>query len=301
MPKTFFSLGYNMADSTDLQMVTVKINNYEYSPEDLDTESFNLTSWWTPSMQTEIAVKFKVRKAEIVNDCALSQNDALFLTLYSYCPGTKLQHQAKPVAITDDEVEIELIIPANELADDLTLNAIVTANFIEGDKRKIGSPQLSNSRLLTKSWNFLLSGSRTQANVVFLDFSQDSVRAKSLWQIKISDNIDLDAWLNSQHSNVLRIEVNEIHEDFIQQLHFQVPMMTDLVMLALDNAITDDEKFDFLQNDALADGSWARFVKSMYQSVFAVGQIGVRQKWIEEQDRIRTRVQHLMSSILEIK
>jgi hypothetical protein len=78
-------------------------------------------------------------------------------------------------------------------------------------------------------------------------------------------------------------------------------MMTDLVMLALDNAINDDEKFDFLQNDALADGSWARFVKSMYQGVFTVGQIGVKQKWIEEQDRIRSRVQHLMSSILEIK
>jgi hypothetical protein len=95
--------------------------------------------------------------------------------------------------------------------------------------------------------------------------------------------------------------VNEIHEDFIQQPHFQIPMMTDLVMLALDNAINDDEKFDFLQNDALADGTWARFVKYMYQSVFTVGQIGVKQKWIEEQDRIRTRVQHLMSSNLEIK
>jgi hypothetical protein len=301
MPKTFFSLGYNMADPTDLQMVTVKINNHEYSPEDLDTESFNLTSWWTPSMQTDISIKFKVRKDEISNDCALSQNDALFLTLFSYCPGTKLQHQAKPVAISDDEVEIELSIPANELADDLTLNAIVTANFIEGNLRKVGSPQLSNSRLLTKSWSFLLSGSRTQANVVFLDFSQDLSRAKSLWQIKISDNIDFDSWLNSQHSNILRIEVNEIHEDFIQQPHFQIPMMTDLVMLALDNAINDDEKFDFLQNDALADGTWARFVKYMYQSVFTVGQIGVKQKWIEEQDRIRTRVQHLMSSNLEIK
>jgi hypothetical protein len=301
MPKTFFSLGYNLADPIDLQMITVKINNHEYSPEDLDSESFNLTSWWTPSMQTDIAIKFKVRKDEIHNDCALSKGDALFLTLYSYCPGTKLQHQAKPVAILDDEVEVELSIPANELADDLTLNSIITSNFFEGSDRKVGAPQLSNSRLLTKSWKFFLSGSRTQANVVFLDFSQDPSRAKALWQIKISDNIDFDSWLNSQHSNILRIEVNKLHEDFIQQPHFQIPMMTDLVMLALDNAINDDEKFDFLQNDALADGSWARFVKSMYQGVFTVGQIGVKQKWIEEQDRIRSRVQHLMSSILEIK
>ena len=301
MPKTFFSLGYSLADPMDLQMATVKINNHEYSPEDLDSETFNLTSWWTPSMQTDIAIKFKVRIDEIYTDCALSKSDALFLTLYSYCPGTKLQHQAKPVAIVDDEVEIELSIPGNELADDLTLNAVITSNFIEGSERKVGAPQLSNSRLLTKSWKFFLSGSRTQANVVFLDFSQDPSRAKALWQIKISDNIDFESWLNSQHSNILRIEVNKLHEDFIQQPHFQIPMMTDLVMLALDNAINDDDKFDFLQNDALAEGSWARFVKSMYQSVFAIGQIGVKQKWIEEQDRIRSRVQHLMSSNLEIK
>jgi hypothetical protein len=285
----------------DLQMVTVKINNHEYSPEDLDSETFNLTSWWTPSMQTDITIKFKVRIDEIYSDCALSKSDALFLTLYSYCPGTKLQHQAKPVAIVDDEVEVELSIPANELADDLTLNSVITSNFLEGSERKVGAPQLSNSRLLTKSWKFFLSGSRTQANVVFLDFSQDPSRAKALWQIKISDNIDFDSWLNAQHSNILRIEVNKLHEDFIQQPHFQIPMMTDLVMLALDNAINDDEKFDFLQNDALAEGSWARFVKSMYQGVFTIGQIGVKQKWIEEQDRIRSRVQHLMSSILEIK
>lgn len=301
MPKTFFSLGYNLADPTDLQMTAAKINSHEYSPEDLDSESFNLTSWWTPSMQTDITLKFKIRRDEIFTDCALSNSDSLFVTLYSYCPGTKLQHQAKPVLVLEDEIEVELSIPSNELAEELTLNAIITANFDSQSTRKTGSPQISNSRLLTKSWKFFLSGSRTQANVVFLDFSKEPSRAKSLWQIRIADNLDFDSWLNSQHSNVLRIEVNEIHEDFIQQPHFQVPMMTDLVMLALDNAINDDEKFDFLQNDALADGSWARFVKSMYQSVFTVGQIGVKQKWIEEQDRIRTRVQHLMSSNLEIK
>jgi hypothetical protein len=301
MAKTFFSLGYNLADPFDLQMISVKINNYEYSPQDLDGEDFNLTAWWTPSMQTDVVIKFKIRREEIVRDCALYPDDALFLSLYSYCSGTKLQHQSKPVAITEDEQEIELSIPANELAQEFTINANITSKFSESKERKVGAPQLSNSRLLTKSWKFFLSGSRTQANVVFLDFSADASRSKALWQIKIASTMDLDSWLNSQHSNILRIEVNRLYEDFIQQPHFQVPMMTDLVILALDDAINDEEKFDFLQNDALAQGSWARFVKSMYQGVFTVGQIGVKQKWVEDQDRIRARVQHLMSSILEIK
>ena len=301
MAKNFFSLGYNVADPSDLQLTSVKINNHEYSPEDLDSESFNLTAWWTPSMQTDVIMRFKIRRQEIVTDCALLPDDALFLSLFSYCSGTKLQHQGKPVAITEEEQEIELSIPANELAEEFTIHAIITSIFNESKERKVGAPQLSNSRLLSKSWKFYLSGSRTQANVVFLDFSADASRSKALWQIKIASNLDLDSWLNSQHSNILRIEVNRLHEDFHQQPHFQIPLMTDLVILALDDAINDDEKFDFLQNDALAKGSWARFVKSMYQGVFNVGQIGVKQKWIEDQDRIRARVQHLMSSILEIK
>ena len=60
-------------------------------------------------------------------------------------------------------------------------------------------------------------------------------------------------------------------------------------------------KLEYLQNDSMPEGSWAKFVKSMFQSVFPTGQLGVKQKWNEEQDRIRTRVQHLMSGNLEIK
>jgi hypothetical protein len=58
----------------------------------------------------------------------------------------------------------------------------------------------------------------------------------------------MDSWLTAQHSNILRIEVNELHKEFIQQPHFQIPLMTDMVMLALDNAINDEEKLNYLQN-----------------------------------------------------
>jgi hypothetical protein len=252
-------------------------------------------------MTTDISAKFRVRYGEIVSDCALAKDDELFLTLYSYCPGTKLQHHGKPVLINSEEIDISLNIPANELSDDLTLHAIVTTRFDEKGLRKIGAPHVSNSRLLTKTWKIYLSGSRTQGNVVFLDFSKDLNKSKALWQIRINENIDMDSWLTAQHSNILRIEVNELHKEFIQQPHFQIPLMTDMVMLALDNAINDDEKLNYLQNDSMPEGSWAKFVKSMFQSVFMTGQIGIKQKWIEEQAHIRARVQHLMSGNLEIK
>jgi hypothetical protein len=301
MPKSFYSLGYNLADVNDLKMISMSINNHDYPSEDFDNEYFNVTSWWTNSMTTDISAKFRVRYGEIVSDCALAKDDELFLTLYSYCPGTKLQHHGKPVLINSEEIDISLNIPANELSDDLTLHAIVTTRFDEKGLRKIGAPHVSNSRLLTKTWKIYLSGSRTQGNVVFLDFSKDLNKSKALWQIRINENIDMDSWLTAQHSNILRIEVNELHKEFIQQPHFQIPLMTDMVMLALDNAINDDEKLNYLQNDSMPEGSWAKFVKSMFQSVFMTGQIGIKQKWIEEQAHIRARVQHLMSGNLEIK
>ena len=301
MPKTFYSLGYNLADVNDLKMMNMSINNHDYPSEDFDNEYFNLTSWWTNSMTTDISAKFQIRFGEIVSDCALAKDDELFLTLYSYCPGTKLQHHGKPVLINSEEIDVSLNIPANELSDDLTLHAIITTRFDEKGSRKIGAPHVSNSRLLTKNWKIYLSGSRTQGNVVFLDFSKDPNKSKALWQIRINENIDMDSWLTAQHSNILRIEVNELHKEFIQQPHFQIPLMTDMVMLALDNAINDDEKLNYLQNDSMPEGSWAKFVKSMFQSVFMTGQIGIKQKWIEEQANIRARVQHLMSGNLEIK
>lgn len=252
-------------------------------------------------MKTYISAKFQIQISEMMTTCALDKDDEIFLTLFSYCPGTKLQHYGRPVLIVNSEVEVELSIPENELSDELNLYAVVTTRFNESKDRKVGAPHKSNSRLLTRSWKIYLSGSRTQGNVVFLDFSVDTAASKALWRIHINENIDMDSWLTVQHSHILRIEVNENHKEFIQQPYFQIPLMTDMVMLALDSAIRDDEKLEYLQNDSMPDGSWAKFVKGMFQSVFLTGQLGVKQKWSEDQSLIRTRVQHLMAGNLEIK
>ena len=301
MARNFFSLGYNLADPLDLTLNTLKINSHDYPSDDYDSELINISSWWTPAMQTEIFCRFKVNLSEIRIQCALGKDDELFLTVFTYCPGTKIQHQAKPVPISNEIVEFTLVIPENELAEDFNLFSVITTQFNESDDRKVGAPILSNSRLLTKFWKIYLSGSRTQANVVSTDFSKNSHLSKALWQIKINQSADIDSWLVAQHSSVLRIQVNKKHEDFIHTPFFQVPMMTDLVMLALDSAISDPDKLAFLQSEAAAQGSWAKFVKSMYVQIFNQGQLGVKEKWIEDQDFYRARVQHLMSSNLEIK
>ena len=160
---------------------------------------------------------------------------------------------------------------------------------------------MSNSRLLKKSWKIALAGSRTQANVVLLDFSKDHRTSKAMWNIKISDGYDMDSWLSAQHSSVLRIEVNRNYEDYIEQQQFKILLMTDIVILSLARAIADDEKLTYLQNNEIAEGSWAQFVKTMYLSVFSIGELGVKQKWQDNQNEIRARVQHQMSENLELK
>jgi hypothetical protein len=302
MPKLFYSLGYNIANSASLKLSALKINEHEYHFDNYEGQEFNLTSWWTPSMETNIFLKFNLEIDEIFADCLLDKDDKLHLVVYSYCPGTKLQHQSSNYAVDINEIEATLVIPANELAEDMTLNAVLTTRFEDIERRKVGSPHVSNSKILMKSWKFLLAGSRTQANIVLQDFSQTPHRARAMWQIRIHENLDMDSWLQAQHSNILRIEVNRSYEDFIQQPLFQIPMMTDLVMLALDHAIRDDDKLDFLQTDSIPEstGTWARFVRTMYLNLFSTGQIGVRQKWVDEQDFMRTRIQNMMAANLEI-
>jgi hypothetical protein len=74
----------------------------------------------------------------------LGKDDELFLTLYSYCPGTKLQHHGKPVLIDSNEIDIALTIPENELSDDVNLYAVITTRFNEKNDPKVGAPHKSN-------------------------------------------------------------------------------------------------------------------------------------------------------------
>jgi len=66
MPKAFYSLGYNLADLNDLKMTAIQINGHDYPSENFDEEYFNLTSWWTNSMKTDISAKFEIRISEMM-------------------------------------------------------------------------------------------------------------------------------------------------------------------------------------------------------------------------------------------
>ena len=301
MAKTFYSLGYNLADPFSMSMSNFSVNGREYPSENYDEEVLNLTSWWTPSTSLDISVRLALKRSEIMADCSLNAQDEIFVSLYSYCSGTKLQHQGQPKLLVSNDIELELNVPPFELAEEIDLYALITVRLDPAIERRLGAPAISNSRLLRKSWKIALAGSRTQANVVLLDFSKDPRTSKAMWNIKISDGYDMDSWLSAQHSSVLRIEVNINYKDYIEQQQFKILLMTDIVILSLARAIADDEKLAYLQNNEIAEGSWAQFVKTMYLSVFSIGELGIKQKWQDNQNEIRARVQHQMSENLELK
>lgn len=301
MAKTFYSLGYNLADQFCMSMSILSVNGREYPSENYDEKVLNLTSWWTPSTSLDISARLTLKRSEIMADCSLNAQDEIFVSLYSYCSGTKLQHHGQAKLLVSNDIELELNIPPFELAEEIDLYALITVRLDPAIERRLGAPTISNSRLLRKSWKIALAGSRTQANVVLLDFSKDPRTSKAMWNIKISDGYDLDSWLSAQHSSVLRIEVNRNYEDYIEQQQFKILLMTDIVILSLARAIADDEKLTYLQNNEIAEGSWAQFVKTMYLSVFSIGELGVKQKWQDNQNEIRARVQHQMSENLELK
>ena len=301
MPRAFYSLGYNTADPFSIKLNEFYMNDHDYPSEFYDEAGFNISTWWTPTLETNIRAKFSVALDEIIEDCSLKKGDEVFLSLYSYCPSTKMQHRGTVELVNSNEMEIHLQIPPCEIADELNLFATLTVRFDESKERKVGSPVISNSRLLSKSWKIFLSGSRTQANVITTDFSLNSQISKALWNIKIREGYDMDTWLTAQHSSVLRIEMNKLYEDYINLPHFQVLLMTDVVMLSLDRAIDDPEKLAFLQNDELSEGSWSKYLKTMYMSIFSTGEIGIKQKWHENQSEIRARVQNLMTKNLELQ
>ena len=301
MAKTFYSLGYNLADQFCMSMTNLNVSGREYPSENYDEEVLNLTSWWTPSTSTDISVRLALKRSEIITDCSLNVQDEIFVSLYSYCSGTKLQHHGQAKLLVSNDIELNLNVPPFELAEEMDLYALITVRLDPAIERRLGAPAISNSRLFIKSWKITLAGSRTQANVVMLDFSNDARTSKAMWNIKISDGYDMDSWLSAQHSSVLRIEVNRNYEDYIEQQQFKILLMTDIVILSLARAIADDEKLAYLQNNEIAEGSWAQFLKTMYLSVFSIGELGIKQKWQDNQNEIRARVQHQMSENLELR
>ena len=300
MPRQLYSLGYNLASESSLSVKLFSINGRSFDMDVPTWEQYNVTEWWLPTSQTTISLQIQLEIPEIYEDCELNPSDELFLVLHSYSTGTKMQHWGSPAKVGGSLLEVELEIPANEWAEEAVLQLTLTVRFADSNARRMGSPALPNSRLLERDWKIQLSGSRTQGNVVIRDFSKDPRIANAIWNVKIDRRVEMDAWPTVQHSNVLRIEINKNFEEFVNQPQVQTLLLTDIIMLALGDAIDDDEKLEFIRSDSAANGSWVRFIKTVYGIVFSVGEIMVREKWHTEQQEIRARVQHLTATLVKM-
>lgn len=301
MPRLFFTPGYNTPESQSLIPLNLYINGNEQENFGKGFEEFDLTKFWTSNIPLNLMMKFDLDASLIYSKAGLSKRDKVLLILHTYSTGTKKQHRGSFTEIHTGENLAQIDIPAGEISDTLIVSASLTVKLEKNQQRKIGAPVINWSRLLTKSWTLKLSGSQSQTNVVVVDFSKNPRWKKSMWHVQIRKMPDLENWLISQQSNMLRVEVNKDYAELLLESQFQTLLATDIAIQALDDAIKNDEIFEFLVNEGDGDGSWSIFVKTLFQQIFPEGDINVRQKWDQNPEDIRTTVQNMMSISLELK
>jgi len=300
MPKLFFTPGYNTPDHQSLIPLNLYINGKEQENFGEGKEEFDLTQSWTANIPLNLMVKFDLDAASIYSKASLSKRDKVLLALHTYSTGTKKQHVGLFTEIHTGENLAQIDIPAGEISDNLIVSATLTVRLDDEQQRNFGAPVVNWSRLLTRSWTLKLSGSQSQANVVVVDFSKNPRWSKSMWHVQIRKMPDLENWLISQQSNMLRIEISKDYAESLLEPHFQTLLATDIAIQALDDAIKNDEIYEFLVNEGDGEGSWSIFVKTLFQAIFPEGDVNVRQKWDQNPEDIRTAVQNLMSVSLEL-
>ena len=275
MPKLFFTPGYNVPDLQTLLPLSLYINGVENQNFSEGIDEYDLTKSWTPNHPLNLIIYFDVDAAAIYASSNLSRKDRVLLSLHTYSSGTKLQHVGTFTEIHDGENIAQIEIPPGEIAETIVVFATLTV--------KLAIDQ------------FRLSGSQSQANVVLVDFSQKPRWKKSMWHVQTRKMPDLDSWLIAQQSNMLRVELNRDYSELMLQPQFQALLATDISIQALDDAIRNDEIFEFLLSESDGYGTWSIFVKTIFREIFPVRGVNVRQTWEQNQEEIRSIIQNLMT------
>jgi len=299
------SLGYNQPDESAIEIVQITLNDKILAMKSLENpDEIDLTGWWTPEVPLSISVRYKVDEAQIREGSALWANDGLYCNLVSYCPASKIQFTNDPVPTHAGVNELLLEIPSLTLSDILKLKLELFVNFDQGAERKIGSPSLPFSRLLTKGFTFSLSGVDSLANVQVTDFSGHGRQKDAMWRISFNLSLDLEEWEILQVSNVIQIEVNrDLPAEYLSDGRFLVALMTDVVALTIDQFMHDEEKLDLLRNFSSASysGSWLLFAHSYFEWLFPVHELVVTKAWLRNQSKYRAEIQSIVSSGIDEK
>jgi hypothetical protein len=300
---SFLSLGYNQAEDSRISLENLKVNGIDLPLLFNDSTEYNLSDWWTPSTETTLEASLAIDINGIYSDCLLLPTDILQITVHSYCVGTRIQHFKTMLLPRVQYQDLTLTIPSGEWSKSTEISIIISAVIGQNElgDRAIGAPVINKSRLTAKKFRLRLSGSQTQGNVLVKDFEKSSSFANSIWRIFINDQLSIDEWMKVEHSQILRIEINEAFQDVINSKHFQVLMMTDVVLASLDTVFKNEEKLEHLRNYDFDSGSWVRYLKNCYSSVFENGELSVTQKWRENQLELRSRIQNIVSKNMEMR
>jgi len=295
------SKGFNELQVSDIDVKAIEVSGHNHDPSQ---GSLVLSSNWIADSPTLISVFAEINFDQIKEDFNFSEEDKLTAVLRSYCKTTTMQHFGIPYSLSNNKMELELLIPSFEWADQSNLKLSIIHNTVDNQGFIPGKAILSKSRLFERSWSLVLSGSYSRSDVQSVDFGNGDGKKNGMWEIIVAPPIDIDSWMTVEQSSVVRIRVNE---DRITELEIpQVEMLlkVDMIMSALESIFDPDisgdardEIIEMILMPPNGSGSWVRFLSHIFPVAFPQGSLGVTQFWNGRKDEIRTRIQSYVSGV----
>jgi hypothetical protein len=295
------SKGFNELQLSEIEVKVIEINGDSHDPSQ---SAVLLSSNWIADSPTLIRIFAETNYDQIKEYLNLSEEDKLVAVLRSYCRTTTMQHFGIPSSVSNNKMELELLVPSFEWADQADLRLSIVHDTVDNYGFIPGKAILSKSRLFERSWSLVLSGSYSRSDVQSVDFGSGDGKKNGIWEIIVAPPIDIDSWITVEQSSVVRIRVNE---DRIAELEIpQVEMLlkVDMIMSALGSIFDPDlsgdardEIIEMIFNPPNGSGSWLRFLSHVFPVAFPQGSLGVTQFWNGRKDEIRTRIQSYVSGV----
>jgi hypothetical protein len=286
------SRGYNTAASSMVRVTELKIsaNNNEHSfisHNPVHDGELDLTSWWQPDHSLDIEVSLAVDHELIRKHCKLATNDKLVLAVSTYCPDTKIQQHADVIELVPGNVpSISMATKQYEASGMLILRLSISVIRDETGPQELGRPAIDYSRIWDYKSRLRLSGTYSQMNVSWHDFSNLPSAKNALWRIYFHNLLDLpiEQWVDLDASNVIEIQLNEAYREAFEVDGVSViALWSDLSREAIDLVMDMDkgdraEALNLISESGIA-GSWLLWLRHRFKEAFAGSPSYM---WVEE-------------------
>lgn len=175
---------------------------------------------WDPSTSVSLQRKITIDAIGIFQDCALSEQDKLQLSIVWHCPLTSLRGCLARHAILCEKNwtrTVECTLPSNLLADRIHIDTQITLASIPSSKSNYLGPKLPGSILWTDRCTLVLEGKGARFPVEAISFAERTWLApEAAWHLEWDGGQDLEKPLLSGLRLFLNVDHPAIHDAIVK-------------------------------------------------------------------------------------